>query len=868
MIRESGLGNFKACTILKELIDKGHADFIPSEEMIRLGNSYLGGGHVEEGVDVWRTVCAREDGNEELRLRFAEAALDQGLTKVAAEEYRAVGYINEERGDQRRALASYTTAAELDENDLLSHERLYTLYRELGERDLAREEGRILAKIYTERKRFAEGEEILLVLKDENVLDVAVTKQLIKIYLERKEKGKAISELEALGHTCEIKGRFGEAEEAYEMILRLDKNRNDIRAKLSAISKKAVRAKTKPKTGKLLLVVIVLASLGVGGYLGYQQLMSHKAKKRAFDELAAKVEGLAEQVPYDGERDEYEGMLGETVQLVEEVDAFRDSFGPQEGLPSLRARLVERQSEVESRIADLNRKIRSRNTEKYEDALKAWEAGEHTRALTLADEVIRSDENDASTLNGARELKKQVEVYRTEAEDLRQQAEDAKSREDYKQTYALRRRIREEYRHSPVAASVVYPLVVDSVPPGAEVTLDNEVQGKTPIVVFYDPAAPGMIALRRDGYEAIEALEIGSIPDLDLEEALHRVVLAKKFQWSMRVGYRVDADLISAGDSVFITTGRSLITSFRPGPEKMKPDWTTEERRLEGVISRPVIGGGVLYVGTDQGTLLALHANSGGEKWAPVRFQGFPKKISAPLVLSDDGKTLLVGSGTTLYAMDAEKGTEVWRQDLGEDITLPPTIAGDAVLVPVRGSKLVRRFYITDGKSIPGGPVELDEPPVSPLHDLGPFLAYADRSGRIHGVDPMFGTPPIAHSAWQSAALGKVSGTTPVGQNLWVALESGKVGKVLLIDGQNGGTVWRKPLETTGYAESALVDEDRIYFGTFEGHAYSVSAETGEAIWEHRLGARILAAPAKAAGMIVFATRGDESEDQVYVFLP
>ena len=102
-----------------------------------------------------------------------------------------------------------------------------------------------------------------------------------------------------------------------------------------------------------------------------------------------------------------------------------------------------------------------------------------------------------------------------------------------------------------------------------------------------------------------------------------------------------------------------------------------------------------MYVGSDDGNIYALdNQYQGSPKWyVPT----FGRIRSSPAIARDDTDTVYIG-GTDhkLYAIDGFRGTILWRQDLGGEITASPALGVDQTVYIGTNNGLL---YALDGKS-------------------------------------------------------------------------------------------------------------------------------------------------------------------------
>ncbi|MFT4891790.1 MAG: outer membrane protein assembly factor BamB, partial [Halobacteriales archaeon] len=131
-------------------------------------------------------------------------------------------------------------------------------------------------------------------------------------------------------------------------------------------------------------------------------------------------------------------------------------------------------------------------------------------------------------------------------------------------------------------------------------------------------------------------------------------------------------------------------TGFAPtntGPVASREEqWRFETE--EDVLSSPAVvahgsvdgqdgpGGATVYVGSNDGTVYAIAADDGTERW------GFPtggKVSSSPAVV--DGTVYVGSNDNRVYAIAADDGSERWRFETGGEVLSSPTVAGGAVYV-------------------------------------------------------------------------------------------------------------------------------------------------------------------------------------------
>jgi outer membrane protein assembly factor BamB/formylglycine-generating enzyme required for sulfatase activity len=260
------------------------------------------------------------------------------------------------------------------------------------------------------------------------------------------------------------------------------------------------------------------------------------------------------------------------------------------------------------------------------------------------------------------------------------------------------------------------------------------------------------------------------------------------------------------------------------------------------VQSSPVAVDGVVYVGSDDGNVYAVDAESGREVW---RFTTGDRVVSSAAVV--DGMVYIGSNDRQLYAVDARTGEEMWRF-LGR---------GAMVASPAVAYGLVFGGYTTwSGGGIPGLDGRTGKEVWRFRQAAGP---QGTASPAIDGLTLYCPTPSI----WCYAAdirteyprwleHGGASHVPPaVWGDLHISLDQGAC--VTVRDRETGELVWRRDLPDQRFPMSApTVHGGRIYFGDDLGVFRALDARTGEDTWQFLTGAPIQSSSALADGVLYF----------------
>jgi outer membrane protein assembly factor BamB len=274
-------------------------------------------------------------------------------------------------------------------------------------------------------------------------------------------------------------------------------------------------------------------------------------------------------------------------------------------------------------------------------------------------------------------------------------------------------------------------------------------------------------------------------------------------------------------------------------------------------LSSPTVAGGMVYVGSGDGNVYALDAESGVPRW---RFQTGNVVHASPAVADD---TVYIGSWDSFfYALDAKTGQERWRFKTGEDpvisnqvgIQSSAVVADGIVYFGCRDANLYALDAATGAKlwAFPNKGSWVISTPI--VRDGTLYFATSD-SGLFHAVDaktgalryslsfshwPMFSSPAIAG---RLLYIGSHAGTLMAidldkHATAWSFHTDGAVRNAAAYTQKNGDPnyqaaysdffyddlvigVWRM-MSVGAVLSSPVVDADAIYFGSTDGNFYAI----------------------------------------------
>ena len=300
----------------------------------------------------------------------------------------------------------------------------------------------------------------------------------------------------------------------------------------------------------------------------------------------------------------------------------------------------------------------------------------------------------------------------------------------------------------------------------------------------------------------------------------------------------------AAADSWPQFRGNPQLTGFSssPMPAGLRLLWTFDAG--ESIESSAAITGGVAYVGTQKGELLAVNLSDGQLRWRYPAGNAIGE--SSPAVSRG---TVFVGDlGGVLHAVRASDGRGLWTFKTGGEIKSSPVVTAARVLI---GSYDTHLYCL----SAPTGRQLWKLKTNGPVHATP---GVADGVAYVTGCDELLRAVRIAsgREAFQLRS-GAYTGASPalLAGNAFYGTFNNEVLGVNLVARQVG---WRysHPQRQFPFYSSAAVIDARVTVGGRDKIVHQLDAYTGRELWAFPTQARVESSPA-VAGSRVFVGSND-----------
>lgn len=292
-----------------------------------------------------------------------------------------------------------------------------------------------------------------------------------------------------------------------------------------------------------------------------------------------------------------------------------------------------------------------------------------------------------------------------------------------------------------------------------------------------------------------------------------------------------------------------------PPPPSREPAWTftTGSPVWAGVI----LADGVLFAGSDDGSVTALDASTGAKRWS------FPTEgaIRARPTLS--GRSLLVQSDDGhLYCLDAVSGRRIWRAEAGGPVTrtdpeapgsryvfgaASPVVDGATVYVAHPEGALVA-VALQDGKRRwsreTGDPVT-----ATPLVHDG-LIYVGSFNGRLMALNADGGAPVREHDTGAP-----VTSSPALLDNL--VISGSRSYDLFALHASDLSPAWTHYMWFSWVESSPTVDGGMVYVGSSDGQMlHAIDGSDGRVVWKYDTGGSAWGSPAVTADEVFIGSVG------------
>lgn len=353
-------------------------------------------------------------------------------------------------------------------------------------------------------------------------------------------------------------------------------------------------------------------------------------------------------------------------------------------------------------------------------------------------------------------------------------------------------------------------------------------------------------------------------------------------------------NLLAAVGSGVLATAAGCLNRVAGQPPNYVPEEAWGFETKGPILGVPVVSGGRLFVGSDDGYMYALEEEGAGdiadlqdfpmsgydlrctnapdgiegprsdvvERW---RFDTNGPIRAAPVVW--DGALLFGSNDNYFYSVDIATGEENWRVDTGSRIMSGASVNDGVVYL---GSGLADEHPTSEGGGVfaldveDGGEiwsVEYDDGVLSPPTYYDGIVYHGDQENTFVARDAETG-----EEVWEYESDRAFCVCRPAidGESVYIG---GEDRKMYSFDVDSGEKEWEFDTGDVVVSSPTVMDGS-VYFGSYDNSVYAVDADNGEKIWQYETNGAVVSSPAYRGGLLytgsldgaIYALDGNEGE--------
>jgi len=323
--------------------------------------------------------------------------------------------------------------------------------------------------------------------------------------------------------------------------------------------------------------------------------------------------------------------------------------------------------------------------------------------------------------------------------------------------------------------------------------------------------------------------------------------------WSFKTGDAIKSSPVIGNGLVYIGSSDGKVYALNLTNGTVQWKFNTDD----SVEAPPLLWNGTVYVGVVKGLLFALDARDGKVKWqyeTAGKIMGSANCVPAP---DGNGQWILIGSyDNTMHCVDATSGKRVWTYETQNFINGAPAVAAGKLVFGGCDAQ-IHVVSVADGKSL----AKIDAGSyIAASAALDGHLAFVGNyGGKLLCVDLV-----SQKTVW---SYGNKETETPFFASPAIGVDRIIAGcrdnSVHCVSRKDGQRIW--VFKTRGDVDSSpVICGDKVVACSVDGRIYLLKLSDGTQVWSYELGAPIIGSPAVAGGWLIVGA----DDGRVYAFGP
>ena len=321
--------------------------------------------------------------------------------------------------------------------------------------------------------------------------------------------------------------------------------------------------------------------------------------------------------------------------------------------------------------------------------------------------------------------------------------------------------------------------------------------------------------------------------------------------WSFEPGASVQSSPVLGGGLLYIGADNGRLYALRPSTGEEV--WNRSFGEFATVQSTPAYWSGMVFFGSQNGSnsgLFALNASDGYVIWSVPDDRGI---AASPAV--EDGAVYSSSQNGTVIAVNASSGEVLWTAAMGGEMWASPAVAGGCVYGgTITGEAFA--LWAANGSlrwnfSFPPTWTVYSSPCASGDTVYFGASSYSELGGEILAVNSSTGAEKWKFLSCQGDYSTAAAAGDAVFAHVWNKTAGGSFLVALPAEDPNGDGVispgemlWSFQTMDFEGGSSPLVTDNMVVVGSSDGNIYAVDRQTGKPAWNATIGGKIVGSPA------------------------
>ncbi|HLH63420.1 MAG TPA: PQQ-binding-like beta-propeller repeat protein [Ktedonobacteraceae bacterium] len=260
--------------------------------------------------------------------------------------------------------------------------------------------------------------------------------------------------------------------------------------------------------------------------------------------------------------------------------------------------------------------------------------------------------------------------------------------------------------------------------------------------------------------------------------------------------------------------------------------WCYATPRIQG--SSPTLANGVVYFGSDDGYVNAVHELNGKLAW---RYKTDSQLVTSSPVVQDG---VVYVASSSLYALNAGNGSLLWKHRFKYGAASSPAVVNGIIYIN-EGDGYLYALNAGDGSIVWQYKTEMYVYSTAPTVVNG--VVYAGSTNHtLYALNAGSGS-----LLWSYQTGGAIYSSAAVSDGI-VYIGSAD-GSMYALNAADGSLIWRYTTGDSIYSSPSAVN-GVVYFGSNDDFVYALNAGSGSLLWRYQTGGRVFSSPQVVNGLL------------------